>query len=993
MSSKEDEEKKRIEKLIEGLTVTDPWLAQKAKENPLIQRLVSEDLELAKKVSNWCDEVKPDLEKIANNFRQYTGHGTEHSEAILTLLGWLIPPNMIEGMNAVEIALLVLAGYHHDIGMAWDVDRQEELMKTKDWLDSKDRLIGKFRDSQTIKDKTEQSLLNLAFIEWARGRHAEEAVHWIEEKRIGDHRYRITHLFDYDPWPEVKELCRIHTEPYCDELRIDEGVAGPSGKLVNMCFLGCALRLADECHVTLDRADEQIARFIRYTDDYSREKWEERQCIKSVSPLGQVLVINAEPRSPNLHRAVVEIGREIKEELEKTNRTLHRKRSRLCFPWLDVDWDSQVKGSNSYIYRDWEYSLDRSKVYDLLMGKNLYVDMSVCVRELLQNAVDAVRARWGKEAPERGKIICRRLVKNRDGKDFEVIEIEDNGIGMDEDIIENHLLKVPAESFYGTSRFKREHPDTSDVLITTAQHGIGFLSTFMVATTVEIFTWYDFFSPSKIPKPMHVELESLDKGIVYYYEPDMKDFPKGVCDGRGTCVRLWLTGKLTDWACSHKEGNWDSLREIVEYWARRIVIPLSIDESGQLIVKSGRSVVPPNVIMIQDEALGINGYVDMSVDYGSPEATDLQVTVLGFYVGRNPFRKEKLGLRFPKGELDFSGKRDFSLTVDRNDFQEIKSSETVTRAKSLLFEAAIKWIRQQQRNWGSDSKKKLRNLLLHNRVLGENEDLRNLISDLPIFRAGGEDFDQSINEILKKKTFFYLPILPRFRGDVWNSSIVARRFGKWYNEIVDKLRSENRLLLGGQIGQTLPTKSYLEFAARSKHRQRYPLHLLSWLCDARLEFTKEGWPLLRLLVRDDASPTPTHGWSPLLDYEPDKKDWLICSTDGEAYWINPYCSAKKDILGEEGKITGVNIDHYHGHQLAKRPADGFLYPYDKVAIFFDTNGKRQVVEKTVNDLGDLVCPFDQIDFWIQKFRNEVQLSEQDFDSLLRVLHLDSDPLF
>jgi len=970
------------------------WFSEYPKEkNKLIERLKSQDKHLAFLVKEWCERVRGILDRSFENFKQYTGHGAEHSDAMLTCLDWLIPLDVIEKMHALEIALLVLAVYHHDIGMAFDIDRKNTLMKDSEWMDEKDLLINKFRESSTVYDKSVAVLEELAFVEWTRSRHAKESVHWIEANRIGNPDYRLEDYFDYDPWEDVKELCRIHTEPSCDELPTKKPVAGLSGIEVNMCFLGCALRLADTCHVTVDRADEQMAKFICFTDEFSRLKHRERQILPSVGPdsKNRILIVVANPPSTYFHRAVAMIGREIKEELERTNMTLLRKNSDFRLPWWCVDFESHVKArDDSYIYSDWEYRLDRSKVYDLLMGKNLYVDMSVCVRELLQNAVDAVRARWGREAPTRGIITCRRgLLKNREGQEFEVIEIEDNGIGMDEDIIANHLLKVPAESFYGTNRFKLEHRDSSNVLVPTAQHGIGFLSTFWAARTVEIFTWYDFFSPTKSPKPIHVELASLDKGAVHRTTA-MNDFPEGVRNGRGTCVRLWLTNRLTDWACSHKTGNWNSLEEIVEYWARRVAIPIRIEENSQTIMKFGESKVPPNAVPIQDKALGISGYIDMSVGYRSPEATDLQVTVLGFYVGRNPFRKEKLGLWFPKGELDFSGKRDFNLTVDRNDFQEIKRSKTLERARSLLFESANNWIRQKRNRWDSDAMKKLRNLLLHNRVLGENKDLRDLVSTLPIFKVRGTDIYESIEEILKKPTYLYIPIRPRFRKDVWDDSDAVRRFSLWYEREIDNLQSQHRLLLEAQMGLTLPVQSFVEFAPRSKHRQIYPLHLLDWLCDARLEFTEEGWPLLRLLARNDA--IPTHGWGRLLEYEPDKRDWLICSTDGEAYWVNPYCPSIKDVLGDDAKITQVKMERYHGRQLAKRPADGFLYPYDEFTFVFDTSCKRQPLKKTVKQLGELVNPFDRIDFWIRKFRDRVNLSEEDLDALLSAFYLDVDSL-
>ena len=958
------------------------WFSGREK-NALIERLKA-DSDLANLVKAWCNEIRGQLDMSTKNFEQYTGHGSEHSDAMLRCLDWLIPSDVIEEMNVLEIAILVLAVYHHDIGMAFDLQRKDVLMKTKEWRDVREVLIGKFRRSPTVEDKYKSDpavLEQLAFVEWARKRHGEESVYWIETERLGKSHYFLgSRYYNYDPWEDVKELCRIHTEPSCDELETAKCGPALTGTTVNMCFLGCALRLADECHITVDRADEQMAKFIRFTDEFSRLKWRERQPVAGVGPDSnqRMLVIQANPTSADFHRAVVSMGRQIREELEKTNMTLDRKKSPYCFPWFSVDFKSQVKEGPTYNYRDWEYSLNRSKVYDLFMGKNLYADESVCVRELLQNSVDAIWARWGSRAPKEGKITCRRLVKNRDGKEFEVIEVEDNGIGMDEDIIESNLLKVPAESFYRTSRFAREHPEALKVLIPIAQHGIGFLSNFMVAKTVEIYTRY--YSPLKTPKEIHAELVSLDQGIVYYKTP-LKDFPEEIRnEAAGTCVRLWLKGKVADWDRSPGMGKWNNLREIVGYWARRISNPPAIEEDGQ-VFKLDTSESPRDGILIQDEAMGINGYIDMDEDYDFRKG--LEVTVSGFHVDRHPFRPEKLGLQFLRGELDFSGKRDFNLTVDRDGFQVIEPSETLERAKALLIGAATKWIHQQH-DWDSKTKGKLRKLLHHQRVLGEDEDLRSLIMELPIFKAGCED-DQSINDLVKKPTYLFIPVRPVFRRDVMVSK-AAQYFSNWYNDVLRDLWSKYRILFSKQMGTTSP-KSYVAFNARSKHRQIYPLHLLDWLCDARLEF-QEGWPLLRLLPRNDAN--PSHGWSRLLDYEPQEKDWLICSTDGEAYWVDPYCAAKRDILGNEGKIIAINVEHLHGRQLANRPADGFLYPLDRVIIYYEVDGKRERVQKTIKELvkmGDnIVYPTDRIDFWIRKFIDEQRFS--DVDSLLRVLCLD-----
>jgi len=174
------------------------------------------------------------------------------------------------------------------------------------------------------------------------------------------------------------------------------------------------------------------------------------------------------------------------------------------------------------------------------------------------------------------------------------------------------------------------------------------------------------------------------------------------------------------------------------------------------------------------------------------------------------------------------------------------------------------------------------------------------------------------------------------------------------------------------------------FAARGRYRQVQPLHFLPKLCNARLVFTEEGWPLVRLSLAE--STAETIGWDYVLNYEPDRKNWLICSSEGMGYWINRYFPRKAGILEDGESIVGVYIKRKRRH-LVSEIADGFLYPDDIATILVDVNGERQHKEFTIAQLGDLVHPFDRIDFWIEQFCTESKLSDEDRTGLLEVFYI------
>jgi molecular chaperone HtpG len=68
-----------------------------------------------------------------------------------------------------------------------------------------------------------------------------------------------------------------------------------------------------------------------------------------------------------------------------------------------------------------------------ILSNNLYSEKKIFIRELLQNATDAIRMRELEDENHQGRIVLDVL--NEDGQDAPVIMMEDNGIGLNEDEI------------------------------------------------------------------------------------------------------------------------------------------------------------------------------------------------------------------------------------------------------------------------------------------------------------------------------------------------------------------------------------------------------------------------------------------------------------------------------------------------------------------------------------------------------------------------------
>lgn len=120
---------------------------------------------------------------------------------------------------------------------------------------------------------------------------------------------------------------------------------------------------------------------------------------------------------------------------------------------------------------DYTFQVDLKGMIHLL-SDSLYANDSVFLRELLQNAADAIEARRNQE-PE---FADPQIEVHLDGEG--VLEFTDNGIGLTEEEIHTFLAVIGKSS-------KRDNLRQQGFI---GQFGIGLLSCFLVADTIEVFT-------------------------------------------------------------------------------------------------------------------------------------------------------------------------------------------------------------------------------------------------------------------------------------------------------------------------------------------------------------------------------------------------------------------------------------------------------------------------------------------------------------------------
>ncbi|QDZ60776.1 hypothetical protein EVD19_09100 [Elizabethkingia meningoseptica] len=80
-------------------------------------------------VDKIVDFISPLLHKIPENMPEFTLHDPNHSNKIIEIMGKIIPEAVIQNFNSIELSLLILSAYLHDIGMTCDKLEKENIIK------------------------------------------------------------------------------------------------------------------------------------------------------------------------------------------------------------------------------------------------------------------------------------------------------------------------------------------------------------------------------------------------------------------------------------------------------------------------------------------------------------------------------------------------------------------------------------------------------------------------------------------------------------------------------------------------------------------------------------------------------------------------------------------------------------------------------------------------------------------------------------------------
>ncbi|WP_373484669.1 molecular chaperone HtpG [Acetobacterium malicum] len=232
-----------------------------------------------------------------------------------------------------------------------------------------------------------------------------------------------------------------------------------------------------------------------------------------------------------------------------------------------------------------QFKSESKRLMDLMIN-SIYTNNEIFLRELISNASDAIDKVYYKILTDKDKTFNKDdyYIRIHPNKDNRTLTIEDTGIGMTAEELEDNLGTI-AKS--GSSDFKNDQEMEEDFDI-IGQFGVGFYSAFMVADKVEVET-----------KALDAEQACLwvsEGADGYTIEP-------GTRKTHGSKITLHLKENTED-------NNYDDylepyrIRHLVEHYSNFIRYPIKmVDEKSRVKEDSKDSENPEYETYLADDVL------------------------------------------------------------------------------------------------------------------------------------------------------------------------------------------------------------------------------------------------------------------------------------------------------------------------------------------------------------------------------------------------------
>ncbi|MDM0470107.1 ATP-binding protein [Clostridium perfringens] len=459
---------------------------------------------------NFREKAKVLAGEISRVLPEFTVHDIKHIDALWESASLMVGEDF--DINPAEAFVLGGAFLIHDLGMGLTSfpNGIDELKKETIWKDTVASLtkrnklnynIDKAKKADSI-DKDIETIATETVLRLLHAKHSENLakISWKDDK--GNNIFLIENIELREAYGSIIGLIAYS---HCwkvsqleEKLPDIKGALGdfPSEWTIDPIKIASILRIADAIQID-DRRAPIFLRALRKPKDYSKTHWDFQQKLyKPILKNNRLLYTSKSSFSINevdswwiCYDTLKMIDSELKEVDSLLVDTNRQQLNALGVIGVDDTYRiSKLISTDGWEPVDTNIKVSNvAELVNKLGGSQLYGDnLLVPLRELIQNAADAIRARriYEEEDESFGDI----KIKIGNDEYGEYIEVEDNGIGMSSRVLTGPFLDF-GQSFWGSSLMYEELPGLeSKGFNSTGKYGIGFFSVFIWGKKVSIYT-------------------------------------------------------------------------------------------------------------------------------------------------------------------------------------------------------------------------------------------------------------------------------------------------------------------------------------------------------------------------------------------------------------------------------------------------------------------------------------------------------------------------
>ena len=476
-------------------------------------------------------------------FPEYTDHSIEHVESVLASAEGLLSERTWEILTGEDAAVLILAIILHDSAMhlslngffrlidpaqQWPVEGASErfmkAMSDPPWPELWDeflreanrfdqqKLVALFGRPEPIRRppavnagwKDEDYLLVGEFLR----RHHARLAHEIAHCGVPGPGAALLQFAGIEPW--MADVAGFLARSHNMDLRLAvEQLSShdrPVLRRVHVPLLMTAVRVADYLELQSERAPGELLQVHQLRSPVSQQAWRDHAAVKDIKVHPddpESIWIDAEPEDVKTFLSMTRLQKGLQSELDacwavlgEVYRGDPRFGLRLRRVHSTIDDVRTLSENVEYVPVDASFQAAGGDLLKLLVGPLYEHHPAYGVRELIQNAVDAVRelddvrTYHPLEVPlDVTDLGADVVVSLRQENDEVWLTVEDRGIGMSAEIIVNYFLRVGA-TFRSSESWRQMHGDAQGRprVVRAGRFGIGALAAFLLGDEIEIET-------------------------------------------------------------------------------------------------------------------------------------------------------------------------------------------------------------------------------------------------------------------------------------------------------------------------------------------------------------------------------------------------------------------------------------------------------------------------------------------------------------------------